>query len=251
MHRDRHIGSAGARPRKEDLLRTLLCLTISVTAREKPSSPKHWLAEVPRWYCVLLVPIRNAPLKSGGKNGGRAHEKSKIRPLYVYPYLTGSDGRPTAQRATAAIHHCRRPVRPGIFLALPSTLQTFRGLPNSRSGVGYLLFVWMVLPGPVLFASCWVRSGQNCGVLLRCLIPTIVVLLGFLPLLLTNSTRATPTAKRPGPFNRTTPPMFLDKRLDIFRPRDPAVARLCSIDRSPSSALYHPLQPRSSQQQRL
>ena len=36
--RDRHIEGAVTRSRKEDLLRTLLCLNISGTARQKPSS---------------------------------------------------------------------------------------------------------------------------------------------------------------------------------------------------------------------
>ena len=58
-----------ARPQKEDLLRTLLCLAVSATALQKPASD----TEVPLWYCVLLV----------SKNGGKFPEKSIFRPLYV------------------------------------------------------------------------------------------------------------------------------------------------------------------------
>ena len=83
MSTDRHIGGEGARPQKEDLLRTLLCLTISATARQKPSGSKHWLAEVPRRYCVLLVPTQNAPQKPGAKTGPKPPKRA-----YFAPYMS-------------------------------------------------------------------------------------------------------------------------------------------------------------------
>ena len=72
------IGSAGARPQKEDLLRTLLCLAISDTARQKPA----WLAEVPPRYCVILVPNQDVSQKSGAKTGAKISKRA-----YSAPYM--------------------------------------------------------------------------------------------------------------------------------------------------------------------
>ena len=59
MGRDALIGSVGARPQKEDLLRTLLCLAISATVHQKPAGDTHRLVEVVCRYCVSLVPTLN------------------------------------------------------------------------------------------------------------------------------------------------------------------------------------------------
>ena len=71
------IGGEGARPQKEDLLRTLLCRVISATARQKPAWAGWSSAPVLR----LTSSYATCPPNIGGDFGGRAPEKSIFRPL--------------------------------------------------------------------------------------------------------------------------------------------------------------------------
>ena len=77
--RDALVGSAGARPKKENLLRTLLCLEISATAHQKSASDTRTLRAGTATY--ILVPTLNALKKLRAKTGAEPPKR-----VYSAPY---------------------------------------------------------------------------------------------------------------------------------------------------------------------